>query len=140
MTWVYLALFGIGMIAFQQIFRPFAKLGYVMPMIFQVIVVFHYFSWYVFSYNKFGAIKKAGVQFESVGVFDKFLVNLRDPWFFTLIMIALNAVSFAGVFWYYSGGAPEVLKYGFNYSYFLYFLVFHVTFSFSPFTQQKRKT
>ena len=140
MTWVYLALFGLGMIAFQQVFRPFGKLGYVMPMIFQVIVVFHYFSWYVFSYSKFGAIKKAGIQFESVGVFDKFLVNLRDPWFFTLIMIALNAVSFAGVFWYYSGGAPEVLKYGFNYSYFLYFLVFHVTFSFSPFTEQKRKT
>ena len=137
MAWIYLALFGLGMVAFQQVFRPFAKLGYVMPMIFQVIVVFHYFSWYVFSYSKFGAIKKSGIQPKSSGILENFLINLRDPLFFTVVMIGLNLIAFAGVLWYYVGGAPDILKYGFNYSYFLYFLVFHVTFSFKPFTGLK---
>jgi hypothetical protein len=36
------------------------------------------------------------------------------------------------VLWYYKLNGPAGLRFGFDYSYFLYFLVLHVTFSFSP--------
>ncbi|HEY8186199.1 MAG TPA: hypothetical protein VIF64_09025, partial [Pyrinomonadaceae bacterium] len=51
---------------------------------------------------------------------------------FTAIVIVLNLISAAGVLWFYRLGGPGVLRYFLDYNYFLYFLVFHVTFSFRP--------
>jgi hypothetical protein len=132
-AWSYIVILVMLLIAAHQIIRPSAKLGYVVPMLFQLIVVFHYFSWYVFSYSKFSALKKNESQRpQRMNIYDRFLWNLRDRTYFTFAIILLNVVSFAGVFWFYSGRAPEMLGYLFNYNYFIYFLVLHVTFSFNP--------
>jgi hypothetical protein len=47
-------------------------------------------------------------------------------------VIVLNLISAVGVLWYYRPGGPAALRYFLDYNYFLYFLVFHVTFSFRP--------
>jgi hypothetical protein len=47
-------------------------------------------------------------------------------------VIVLNVISVLTVLWYYRLGGPSALRYFFDYNYFLYFLVFHVTFSFRP--------
>jgi hypothetical protein len=47
-------------------------------------------------------------------------------------VIGLNLISTAGVLWYYRLEGPGSLRYFLDYNYFLYFLVFHVTFSFRP--------
>ena len=51
---------------------------------------------------------------------------------FTAIVVVLNLISAAGVVWYYRLAGPGALRYFLDYNYFLYFLVFHVTFSFRP--------
>jgi len=98
-------------------------------------VVLHYFSWYVFSYGKFSGIKasqKTKPVSVPTGTYDRFLWSLRNPLYFTLVLIALNAISFAGVIWYHQGGGPDVLKYAFRGEFFIYILLFHVTFSINP--------
>jgi hypothetical protein len=44
----------------------------------------------------------------------------------------LTVLSFAGAIWYHVGSGPEILQYGFKGEYFLYVLLFHVTFSINP--------
>ena len=71
-------------------------------------------------------------------LYDRMLGNLRSLPRFTVLVIALNAISIAGVLWYSKLHGPPQLRFAFDYSYFLYFLVFHVTFSFGP-RQASRK-
>jgi hypothetical protein len=129
--WLYLGLFGATLIAFQNWLKIVVNEGWAVPMIFQFVVVFHYFSWYVFSFDKMRAL--AGLPLPPVRTrFDHFLAYLRVPGQFAVAVAVMSLVSAGGVAWYYSGSGPGLLRYGFDYSYFLYFLVFHVTFSFSP--------
>jgi hypothetical protein len=67
-----------------------------------------------------------------LSTYDKLLVYLGSKRHFTVIVIVLNLISIVGVLWYYRLGAPGALRFLFDYNYFLYFLVFHVTFSFRP--------
>jgi hypothetical protein len=60
------------------------------------------------------------------------LAYLASKPHFTAIVIFLNLISAVGVLWYYRLGGPGAMRYFFDYNYFLYFLVFHVTFSFRP--------
>jgi hypothetical protein len=60
------------------------------------------------------------------------LTYLGSTRHFTAAVIVLNLISVIGVLWYYRLGSPGGLRYIFDYNYFLYFLVFHVTFSFRP--------
>jgi hypothetical protein len=94
--------------------------------------VFHYWSWYVFSFDKVRA-SPAPVNLQPPkSLYDKLLSYLRDKRYFTLTVIGLNLISAAGVLWYYEMSGGGGLRYVFEYNYFLYFLVFHVTFSFRP--------
>jgi hypothetical protein len=59
---------------------------------------------------------------------------------FAAAVIVLNLMSVVGVVWYYRLGAPGGLRYFLDYNYFLYFLVFHVTFSFRPKLRKTKQT
>ena len=129
--WLYLAIFGVAIIAFQNWLKIVVNEGYAVPMIFQFVVVFHYFSWYVFTFDKMQAL--AGLaQPPARNRLDSWLGRLRVPAQFAGVVALMSLAAMCGVAWYYPGNGPSVLRYGFDYSYFLYVLVFHVTFSFQP--------
>lgn len=125
----------VGLYGTQAILKSSNNAGYHFPLIFQFVVVFHYWSWYVFSFDKLRTLpqsKPIPPPSPSVGWYDRALALLRPARNFWLTVIMLNLLSAAGVFWYYKLGGPLALRFAFDYNYFLYFLVFHVTFSFSP--------
>jgi hypothetical protein len=131
--WIYLAVLAGAFASTQTILKSSNNAGYPFPLIFQFAVVFHYWSWYVFSFDKLRA-KAATLLRPATGLnaYDKLLCYLGSRRHFTAIVIALNLLSIVGVLWYYRLGAPGGLRFLFDYNYFLYFLVFHVTFSFRP--------
>ena len=131
--WIYLAVLAGAFAGTQTILKSSNNAGYPFPLIFQFAVVFHYWSWYVFSFDKLRAKPtlpaRPGV---SLRPYDKVLAYLGSKPHFTAIVIVLNLISVVGVLWYYRLGGPTALRYFLDYNYFLYFLVFHVTFSFRP--------
>ncbi len=133
--WICLIVVVVGLYGTQAILKSSNNAGYHFPLIFQFVVVFHYWSWYVFSFDKLRTLpqsKPIPPHSPSVGWYDRGLALLRPARNFWLTVIVLNLISAAGVFWYYKLGGPLALRFAFDYNYFLYFLVFHVTFSFSP--------
>lgn len=133
--WICLVVVVVGLYGTQAILKSSNNAGYHFPLIFQFVVVFHYWSWYVFSFDKLRALSQSSPippPSLSAGWYDRALALLRPARNFWLTVIILNLVSAAGVFWYYKLGGPLALRFAFDYNYFLYFLVFHVTFSFSP--------
>jgi hypothetical protein len=132
--WIYLAVLAGAFASMQTILKTSNNLGYPFPLIFQFAVVFHYWSWYVFSFDKLSAkssLPPAHAE-TNLRLYDRMLAYLGSKPHFTAIVIVLNLISVAGVLWFYRLGAPGVLRYFLDYNYFLYFLVFHVTFSFRP--------
>jgi hypothetical protein len=131
--WLYLLVLTTAFAGTQMILKSSSNAGYPFPLIFQFVVVFHYWSWYVFSFDKQRALKSASVTLPvSARRYDQMLAWLRRAPNFTATVVLLNLISGLVVFWYYKLGGPMTLRLGFDYSYFLYFLVFHVTFSFNP--------
>ncbi len=130
--WIYLLVLVIAFAGTQTILKSSNNAGYPFPLIFQFVVVFHYWSWYVFSFDKLSTITSKSVKTSSGGPYDRMLGYLRSRPYFAATVVGLNLISAAGVFWYYKLSGPNPLRFAFDYSYFLYFLVFHVTFSFSP--------
>lgn len=130
---IYLLILGSAFGILQMILKSSGNAGYPFPLIFQFVVIFHYWSWYVFSYDKIRAHANTAVNpAQNQGGYQRMLVHLRQFQYFTMVVILLNLISALGVVWYYRLGGPSVLRYMFDYNYFLYFLVFHVTFSFNP--------
>ena len=140
--WIYFALFLAIFAISQKVIKAGAGSGYEFPIMFQLVVVFHYWSWYVFSFDKLLAMSRAPASVSEraqhargtpqVSLYDRMIGSLRSLPRFTALVIALNLISVAGVLWYSRFHGPDTLRYVFDYSYFLYFLVFHVTFSFAP--------
>jgi hypothetical protein len=131
--WIYLAVFAAAFDGTQMVLKSSNNAGYAFPLIFQFAVVFHYWSWYVFSFDKLRARPSLRTKsVSSLRPYDKLLACLGSKPYFTAIVIALNLISAVGVLWYYRLGGPSAMRYFFDYNYFLYFLVFHVTFSFRP--------
>lgn len=131
--WLYLAIFAVIFVALQTTVKTLNRTGYAAPMLFQFVVVFHYFSWYVFSIDKLRSARPpAPAGFQHQSFYDQTLARLRDRRQFVTAVVALNLIAAAGSLWYYQLDGPAVLRYGFDYNYFLYTLVFHVTFSFNP--------
>jgi hypothetical protein len=131
--WIYLLVLVTAFAGTQMILKSSSNAGYPFPLIFQFVVVFHYWSWYVFSFDKLSTSASKRVKTSiGVGLYDRMLDYLRRRPYFTAAVIGLNLISAVGVFWYYKLNGPNPLRFAFDYSYFLYFLVFHVTFSFSP--------
>jgi hypothetical protein len=133
--WICLVVVVVGLYGTQAILKSSNNAGYHFPLIFQFVVVFHYWSWYVFSFDKLRSLppsKPILSRDQSSGLYDRALGLLRPQRNFWLTVIILNVISATGVFWYYKLGGPLALRFAFDYNYFLYFLVFHVTFSFSP--------
>lgn len=131
--WIYLVVLAGGFACTQMILKSSSNAGYAFPLIFQFVVVFHYWSWYVFSFDKLRVNQGRPVNaIDDASVYDRLLGRLRKAPNFTLAVVVLNLISAAGVLWYYRLGGLGGLRYAFDYNYFLYFLVFHVTFSFNP--------
>jgi hypothetical protein len=119
--------------ATQTILKSSNNAGYAFPLIFQFAVVFHYWSWYVFSFDKLRTNSRPPLSSNtSPRLYDRMLSRLGSRPHFTAAVIGLNAISILIVLSYYRLGGPAGLRYFFDYNYFLYFLVFHVTFSFRP--------
>jgi hypothetical protein len=142
--WFYFAILVGVFVAIQKLIRSGGGTGLDMPVMFQAVVVFHYWSWYVFSFDKLRALTRGRPELQTTnashlsvrgkeeGLYDKLMANLRSLPRFTALVIILNLLSAAGVVWFAKLHGPGFLRYIFDYSYFLYFLVFHVTFSFAP--------
>jgi hypothetical protein len=131
--WVYLAVMAGVFFGIQTILKTSNNAGYAFPLIFQFAVVFHYWSWYVFSFDKLHANSRPPANTATCPrLFDRMLSYLGSKPHFTVIVIVMNVISVLFVLWYYRLGAPSGLRYFLDYNYFLYFLVFHVTFSFRP--------
>ena len=131
--WIYLAVLAGAFASTQTILKSSNNAGYAFPLIFQFAVVFHYWSWYVFSFDKLRAkLPTPSRPPTTLSAYDKMLTHLGSKSHFTAIVIILNLISVVGVLWYYKLGGPGGLRYFLDYNYFLYFLVFHVTFSFRP--------
>jgi hypothetical protein len=139
--WIYLAVLAGAFASTQTILKSSNNAGYAFPLIFQFAVVFHYWSWYVFSFDKLRAKSSAPARAATgLSGYDKLLAYLGSKPHFTAAVIVLNLISIVGVLWYYRLGAPGALRFVFDYNYFLYFLVFHVTFSFRPVLRRVRQT
>jgi hypothetical protein len=131
--WIYLAVLVGAFASTQAILKTSNNAGYAFPLIFQFAVVFHYWSWYVFSFDKLRTKRPAPAPPTTArSLYDKMLTYMGSAPHFTAIVIVLNLISILGVLWYYRLGGPGGLRYFLDYNYFLYFLVFHVTFSFRP--------
>ena len=103
--------------------------GVVAPLFFTFLVVFHYFSWYVFSLEKIAAAP-ARPHFAG-GIFTGFARSISTRRGFLVIVVALNLFSFVGAYAFQVRHVPS-LAYVFDLKYFLYALVFHVTTSMAP--------
>lgn len=122
----------------------FAKLGLqvsryyllVAPLFFSFLVVFHYFSWYVFSLDTIRACGGGRVS-ENGGWVERLLGTMSDRAGFLKTVVLLNAVSLGGVLLWATLPDGGILDYAFSLDYFLYFLVFHVTMSFAPRTLRR---
>jgi hypothetical protein len=135
--WLYFLFLAAAFAVSQKLIRTGSNTGIDFPIMFQLIVVFHYWSWYVFSFERLRAMPPAEKAqpsggSERPGLYERLLGYLRSLPHFTSLVVGLNLLSLAGVLWYSKLHGPAWLRYFFDYSYFLYFLVFHVTFSFAP--------
>jgi len=132
--WICIVVLIAGLFGLQTILKGSNNAGYAFPLIFQFVVVFHYWSWYVFSFDKQRALKNSvpAPAVTSLSAYDRMLAWLRPARNFWTVTLLLNLVSGLAVFWYYWLNGPASLRFAFDYNYFLYFLVFHVTFSFNP--------
>jgi hypothetical protein len=131
--WIYLAVLAGAFAVSHTVLKTSNNAGYAFPLVFQFAVVFHYWSWYVFSFDKLRANSRPPLSSAaSPRLYDRMLSYLGSRPHFTAIVIGLNLISILIVLWYYRLGGPPTLRYFLDYNYFLYFLVFHVTFSFRP--------
>ena len=111
--------------------------NYAAPLFFVFLVVFHYWSWYVFSLEKI-ASRPASRNFQPTKTgLDALLARISTRRGFLTAVVLLNLVSFAGAYAYNVMHFSDRLKYAFDLKYFLYILVFHVTTSFVPKMQPK---
>lgn len=108
--WLYFFFFVAMLALLQKTIKAGANTGLEMPIMFQLIVVFHYWSWYVFSFDKLRALPPRQVK-QSVHqpLYDRLLMRLRSLPHFTALVIVLNLVSLAGVFWYSKLSGPPAL-------------------------------
>ena len=140
--WLYV-LFLIAMFAgLQKLIRWGDAAQLVMPIMFQVVVVFHYWSWYVFSIDKLAANAQVSrpAAVDSKPFYDRVMGWFGSlPKFIGLVLV-LNLISTLIAVWYGKLHGPPELRFAFDYSYFLYFLVLHVTLSFAPKRAQLSKS
>ena len=59
--WIYLLVLVDAFAGTQMILKSSSNAGYPFPLIFQFVVVFHYWSWYVFSFDKLRANRAKAV-------------------------------------------------------------------------------
>ena len=128
---VPLLLLFVGMQFLLEAGRYYALLT---PLFFSFLVVFHYFSWYVFSLEIIEQRSSSPhpVAIQDPNLLDHFLQKLGTRQGFLGAVVILNLVSLTGVMLWYVLPDVSWLKYAFDLEYFLYFLVFHVTMSFAP--------
>jgi len=144
--WVCLLVLTFGMMIVRTVLKTSNTAGWAFPVLFQFVVVYHYWSWYVFSFDKISAHKQSTLAPPVfTNNYDRLLGYLRQGRYFVTAMIAMTLISGLGVFWYYKLEGPPGLRFAFDYNYFLYALVFHVSFSFNPkprtgFKQKETKT
>jgi hypothetical protein len=137
--WIYLAVLAGAFASTQTILKTSNNAGYAFPLIFQFAVVFHYWSWYVFSFDKLRSSSRRPATFAAkLPLYDQLLSYLGSTRHFTIAVISLNLIWSAAVIWYYRMAWQSPLRYFLDYNYFLYVLVFHVTFSFRPDTSKFR--
>jgi hypothetical protein len=134
--WLYFLIFIAVFAMLQKLIRVAGVNGMATPVMFQLVVVFHYWSWYVFSIDKLFASRGnqnlGQNRVKQLSPYDRAMASFGSIRGFICLTVALSLVSAAGVIWYAKLHGPEPLRFAFDYSYFLYFLVLHVTLSFAP--------
>lgn len=129
--WAGLMALAAAMVTLQASFNDSIRLSEIDSHVFQLVVVFHYLLWYTFSFRRMKT-RWSPPPYIIKGRYDRFLTWLAQPLQFSIAVVLLNVVSIIGVVCYHSLGGPALLSFAFDYNYFLYALVFHVTFSLHP--------
>jgi hypothetical protein len=106
--------------------------GVISPSFLGFLVVFHYFSWYVFSFQKMRAAPPANAMTLQATGFAEWLQPLRERSGFLKAVVVMNAISLAGAYAYYIAHLSPAMRIAFDLKFFMYVLVFHVTTSFLP--------
>jgi len=101
------------------------------PSLFAFLVVFHYFSWYVFSLERAGASPTAQVVQHAAGL-SAFLQLLRTVPGFLKAVVVMNVFFIGCAYAYYILRLSPALRVPFDFKFFIYLLVFHLTTSFVP--------
>jgi len=134
--WGYLLVMIAVFVGLQAIFKTSNLAEQTLRYFSQFVLVFHYFLWYVITFDKYrGRLPRSGESRSTgaaISLYDQMLARLRRGPQFAAAVVILNVASMLGVVWYYQLNAPPKLLYFFDYRFFLYFLAFHVTFSFKP--------
>jgi hypothetical protein len=131
-VWVYVLCSIAVFIGLQSVFKTSNLAERSLRFFSEFVLVFHYFLWYVITFHKYRG--RSGSPGDAVphNYYDRVLSYLRRTPQFPIAVVVLNLASLAGVAWYYQSNASPRLLYFFDYRFFLYFLAFHVTFSFKP--------
>jgi hypothetical protein len=145
-----LAIFGlVALLAFfgapRGMAERFPEASYLLPVFFLLtagmvlkglafLVVFHYFSWYVFYLEKLrpARAREPVPVLHDATALDRMLARIGTRNGFIATIVTLNLLSLAGAYSYQVLHLSGDLAYLFQLNYFLYFLVFHVTMSFAP--------
>jgi len=134
--WGYLLVMIAVFVGLQAIFKTSNLAEQTLRYFSQFVLVFHYFLWYVITFDKYrGRLPRSGESRSTgaaISLYDQMLARLRRGPQFAAAVVILNVASMLGVVWYYQLNAPPKLLYFFDYRFFLYFLAFHFTFSFKP--------
>lgn len=118
---IFLAIAGLRMLRLY---------GLPAPLFFSFLVVFHYFSWYVFSFEKMNGRRRPAADAGNRSF--SFFHRISTPKGFAAAILISNALSFLVAYAYQVRHLSASLAYGFDLKYFLYILVLHVTTSFIP--------
>jgi hypothetical protein len=108
--WIYLAVLAGSFAITQTVVKSSSNAGYPFPLIFQFAVVFHYWSWYVFSFDK---LRTMSSSFRAAAVrsgFDSLLNWLRSVPNFALVLIVLNLASGVGTILYHQLSGTSSLR------------------------------
>jgi hypothetical protein len=130
--WMYLAILSASIFGIYKLLNGLFEAGVPVPSPLPFVIVAHYFSWYVFYLSKLNAqASRPSTALQSATGF-----SMTMPAFFQrktpfLTLVVLLNFTFIGLTYAFSRlDSLSFLRYELDYNYFLYPIIFHVTFSF----------
>jgi len=130
--WVYLAILSASAFGVYKLLNGLFEAGVSVPSPLPFLIVAHYFIWYIFYFSKLDAqASRPSPAFQSAPGFLKTMLAFfqRKTSFVTLVVL-LNCAFVGLTHAFLRFDSLSFLRYGLDYKYLVYPIIFHVTFSF----------